>query len=102
MFARGLSGRHNTLTVVSPTDCVLPPLSARPRPPLWYFRPMDGKEGHPALVLAVGASEVSARFQWPVTAAAGQTLPEGNPQHVPDTTLIIITSRHLPGLFCTG
>lgn len=92
MFAQGLSGRHNTLSVARPPldvlrACALPPPSVCRRPPLWYFCPVDGKEGHPALEVAVGATEASARFQWPGMAAAAarrfpkEILSAGQTQH---------------------
>lgn len=103
MFAQRLSGRHNNLTIAGPTGCVLPPLSACPRPLRCYFGPTDGKEGHPALEPACWSDGGLRLFSMGCHGSSGPDASRRKSSTCArHNTKIIITSRHLPGLFCTG
>lgn len=93
MFAQGLSGRHNTLSVARPHWMFCVPAPSHP-PRVFVDAHLSGifvrwMEKRVILLLrwAVGATEASARFQWARHGGSSQTLPEGNPQRGPDTTL---------------
>lgn len=107
MFAQGLSGRHNTLSVARPHWMFCVPAPSLPR--VFVDAHLSG------IFVLWMEKRVILLLRWPserrrpppvFNGPAWRQQPDASRRkssaRARHNTLIIITSRHLPGLFCTG